>query len=396
MADDDGTPILRPREERGRFSVARLARQWYVALESRRLRRGPVAVTVLGLPLVLFRDGSGRPAALLDRCPHRNVPLSLGAVEGGGLQCAYHGWRFAADGACAHLPARAEGPEGAAARAAPRGVDFPCREQQGFVWVWPTARAEPGGEPAVEPYRIPGLETAGYAVGRLAYELDGTLHAVLENILDVPHTAFLHRGLFRSPERTREIEVVVRRTAAGAEAEFLGEERPRGLAGRLLAPGGGTVTHVDRFLLPSIAQVEYGLGPRTHLIATHLLTPVGDHRTAGHLVVAARLPFPAWLVRGLFRAVALRLLEQDRRMLRAQDANVRRFGGERFASTETDLLGGHIWALLRRAERREREGPAGGASGDSDGLVTGAPGGGPGAGPEETGPAVERRIRMRV
>ena len=54
---------------------------WYVACFSRHLRARPVARTVGGTPLALFRDGLGRPRAVLDRCPHRNVPLSYGTVR---------------------------------------------------------------------------------------------------------------------------------------------------------------------------------------------------------------------------------------------------------------------------------------------------------------------------
>ena len=42
-------------------------------------------------------------------------------------------------------------------------------------------------------------------------------------------------------------------------------------------------------------------------------------------------------------------------MLAEQTASVRRFGSERYTSTELDLLGNGIWRLLRRAERAEAE-----------------------------------------
>jgi phenylpropionate dioxygenase-like ring-hydroxylating dioxygenase large terminal subunit len=372
---------------RGRFSVVRLARQWYVAVESRRVRRRPVAVTVLGLPMALFRDARGSPVAFLDRCPHRNVPLSMGRLRVGELQCVYHGWRFACDGRCVEAPGLADTAAPASFGRQPGRVEvepasrrsatvFPCAEQDGFIWV----RPEPGapGDPAAEPpYRIPGVDAPGWGTGRLSYEIEAPLHATLENILDVPHTAYLHGGLFRRPHRRREIEVIVRRRSDRVEAEYVGEARPSGLAGWVLAPRGGEVRHFDRFLLPSIAQVEYSLGQRSHLIATHLLTPVDDWRTRGFLVMAAKLPIPVWLVRGAFRAVALQLLRQDRAILKAQAENVRRFGGERFTSTEVDVLGSHIWWLLRRAERQEQ------------GLA-------PEPGGEEAASESERRIRMRV
>jgi hypothetical protein len=39
--------------------------------------------------------------------------------------------------------------------------------------------------------------------------------------------------------------------------------------------------------------------------------------------------------------------------MKAQSRNIDRFGGERFASTDLDLLGAAIWRLLRQAERAE-------------------------------------------
>ena len=56
---------------------------WYAAALARELRDRPLGRTVRGRPLVLFRTGDGRPAALADRCPHRNVPLSLGRCRDG-------------------------------------------------------------------------------------------------------------------------------------------------------------------------------------------------------------------------------------------------------------------------------------------------------------------------
>lgn len=35
---------------------------------------------------------------------HRKVPLSEGRIEGGGLQCGYHGWIFGSDGRPTHIP----------------------------------------------------------------------------------------------------------------------------------------------------------------------------------------------------------------------------------------------------------------------------------------------------
>jgi phenylpropionate dioxygenase-like ring-hydroxylating dioxygenase large terminal subunit len=327
--------------------VVHLGDQWFPLAASRELGERPLARALHGVPIVLFRGRDGAPAALVDRCPHRNVPLSLGRCAGGVLECGYHGWRFDGTGACLAVPGLA----GDAGRGAGRGADaHPAVERDGLVWVWST----PGPSPsAAEPFRFPHLADPRYTTVRHTQRLVGTVHAAVENALDVPHTAFLHGGLFRTPRRRSVVEVALRRGVDRAEAEYVGEPRPTGLLGRILAPGGGTVEHVDRFVLPCIAQVEYRLGLESHLVATTAFTPEADDAVRLFSAVSFRLPLPGWLVRPFVAPLALRVLAQDARMLAAQIGNVRRFGGERFAHTELDVLGPHVWHLLRRAARGE-------------------------------------------
>src|SRR5438270_11894608 len=78
---------------------------WYVASFSADLSTAkPLARVVCGTPLALFRATGDQAVAVLDRCPHRNVPLSCGAVRDGLPECCYHGWRFDAAGACRTVP----------------------------------------------------------------------------------------------------------------------------------------------------------------------------------------------------------------------------------------------------------------------------------------------------
>jgi hypothetical protein len=193
----------------------------------------------------------------------------------------------------------------------------------------------------------------GYSIVYAQLDFPGTLHATLENALDVPHTAFLHGGLFRSPGSTNRIECRITRDQSGVECQYIGEPAPTGLVGKLLAPSGGVTTHYDRFLMPSTAQVEYRIGERSHLIATNVLTPVTDFLTRMYAIVAFRLPIPGALIRPAVEPVIRRILRQDAEMLALQTANIRRFGGERYTSTEIDVLGPHIWHLLKMAERGE-------------------------------------------
>lgn len=340
---------MAPPATRGHFSVVRLADGWFVACTSGELRQRPIARVIQGTPLVLFRDRDGRPCALLDRCPHRNVPLSLGALRDGQLECAYHGWRFDGTGTCRAIPGLCGPAEGKGRRA----PSYACIEQQGYVWVY----ASPDTTPARAPWRIACADDARYTTVRRMFRVAGTVHAVIENALDVPHTAFLHGGLFRTAEKKNEIEVVVRRFGDHVEAEYLGEPAPRGLAGRVLAPKGGVVQHFDRFHLPSIAEVEYRLGDDSHLIVTSLCTPVSDFETMLYAVVTFRLPVPHWLLCPFLTPVATHIFRQDARILAQQTATVRRFGGEQYVSTEIDVLGPQILRLLLQAQRGERPPP---------------------------------------
>jgi phenylpropionate dioxygenase-like ring-hydroxylating dioxygenase large terminal subunit len=135
-------------------SVARMTDYWYVACRSKRLGRRPRAATVLGTPLVLFRGQNGQVGALLDRCPHRNAPLSAGRVVGDRLQCGYHGWEFGCGGVCEKIPGLIEPGEmrGRSATA------FPVRDQQGLIWVW----MNPERVPTPSPYWLPHLDDARY------------------------------------------------------------------------------------------------------------------------------------------------------------------------------------------------------------------------------------------
>ena len=137
------------------------------------------------------------------------------------------------------------------------------------------------------------------------------------------------------------------------EAEYIGEPAPRGLAARLVAPGGGIVQHFDRFILPSIGQVEYRLGDDSHFLITSLCTPVSEFDTRLYADVSFRTPLPGWLLKTVLMPFAMKIFRQDVEILAAQTESIERFGGEQYVSTEIDVLGGAIWRLLKAAERGE-------------------------------------------
>jgi vanillate O-demethylase monooxygenase subunit len=64
-----------------------LRNAWYIGAWADELGDKPLARRICGDPVVLFRDGSGEAAALVDRCCHRAAPLHLGSLVEAGIQC---------------------------------------------------------------------------------------------------------------------------------------------------------------------------------------------------------------------------------------------------------------------------------------------------------------------
>jgi phenylpropionate dioxygenase-like ring-hydroxylating dioxygenase large terminal subunit len=317
---------------------------WYVLGTSAEVLKGakPLRRTLYSDPIVLWRGDDGVAVAMLDRCPHRDVPLSFGCVKTNHIQCAYHGWEFDKTGACKRVPSLLSEPDKQARRA---GV-HPLREQQGFIWVW----ADRESAPDCEPYSFRFADRTDYIVVRQTVRAKAGLHAVAENALDVPHTAFLHGGLFRNDatERNR-ITCVLRRTDDMAECEYIGEPRPEGIVAKILSPSGGVVTHFDRFHMPCVVEVEYSIGDENHIVNAAALTPVEDHLTDLYSVVALKTRIPGFILKPVVLPLALRIFQQDAVVLELQTESMRHFGSAKYVSTEVDLLGPHILRLLHRA-----------------------------------------------
>jgi phenylpropionate dioxygenase-like ring-hydroxylating dioxygenase large terminal subunit len=342
---------FRPPETRPHTSVFHVPNAWYVVSEASALTTRPVAFTLLGVPLVVFRTEGGTPVALLDRCPHRNVPLSCGKVRGEHIECAYHGWQFDREGVCRAIPGLIGEATHERGRRAPA---YPTMERDGWIWVWASTETTP----TEAPFAFPRVEGAGWTTVDRRVSAPGTLHATLENALDVPHTAFLHGGLFRTEKTRNPIDATIRRYHDRAEVEYVGEPRPTGLVGRILSPSGGTVVHFDRFFLPGIAQVEYRIGDENHFLVTAAGTPVGEFETLLFARIQFRTRLPGALLKPILEPIALRIFAQDSRMLSAQTELIQRFGGEQFESTEIDFIGPHIYRLLRDAERGQLSAPS--------------------------------------
>src|SRR5205085_1356447 len=81
--------------------------------------------------LVAFRDSSGAPGLVTERCPHRGASMFFGRNEDNGLRCVYHGWKFGRDGRCVDMPS--EPPE-SNFKSRIRITAYPCVDRAGLNW----------------------------------------------------------------------------------------------------------------------------------------------------------------------------------------------------------------------------------------------------------------------
>ena len=157
---------------------------WTPIARSADLGDGPLARVVAGQPIVLFRTAEREPVALLDRCPHRRVKLSIGSrTPAGSLRCAFHGWEFGAEGRCLRIPL-VQNPRCEAVRA----TAFPCVELGGLVWLF-TGVAE--ANQASAPWVPESLLVDGWGS---VYEQSWSVHwsRAVQTMLDVAHIPFVH------------------------------------------------------------------------------------------------------------------------------------------------------------------------------------------------------------
>jgi phenylpropionate dioxygenase-like ring-hydroxylating dioxygenase large terminal subunit len=293
----------------------RLRRAWLPALPLSRLASGAVRVDLGERSLAVFRDGAGRARAVLDRCPHRGARLSLGRVTGGQLACPYHGWTFDGDGRCVAIPSLADGaevPEGC------RVPAVPCREADGYAWVWLD------GEPEGEPPPIPGFAAHRWVQG--TSELAVPLPRAMENGLDWCHAVFTHRwthGQFYATLLYGAVDQGIEVVRAPDRIEVRGPLGPDG------APVGLQTVLTAR--LPNRIEVETLGTPRR--IVLHFV-PLGPDRCRLEWMMSRIWPFGRRLV---YRGETL-VFRQDRVVLESLAS-----GGER--NVPADLPG--LW--LRRA-----------------------------------------------
>src|SRR6266852_5009836 len=268
-----------------------LRNAWYVAAWSDDLEDGQLfGRTILKQPIVFYRKSDGKVAALQDRCPHRFAPLHMGkVVHGDRIQCPYHGLEFDASGACALNPHGQNIPSRLRVRS------FPVTEKHKAIWIWM-------GERAPDLSKVPDFSVLDnvpemHATKRDRLTIRANYELIIDNLLDLSHTSFLHEGILGNSDTVESAitveqdgdDVLVGRHAQNATAPGLFA---------ILMPS--APERVDKFtrmrwMAPSNLRLLTGIcmpgaipesGTGYHAI--HMLTPESD-KTTHYFFTAVRV-----------------------------------------------------------------------------------------------------------
>lgn len=324
---------------------------WYLAAFADELATGRMlARTLLGEPLVFFRQPDGTIAALADRCPHRFAPLSAGKLcdHGASVECGYHGLRFDEHGACVHNP-HGEGniPKAARVKA------YLAHETNGMIWWW---AGEPGTADASlipDCSQIVGAPrdatVRGYLPTACHYQL------LVDNILDLTHADYLHAGSLGSGALSRCRPQVEELSERSVRISWIssGDRAPPAFDSHLRRPEQLTDQWTEvTWYAPSLMQLRVGatlLGePReqgVEAMTWHIATPETTERTHYWYWSTRNFAISPAANAAIGPVIEHAFSQQDKPMLEAQQ---RRIGGRDFWSLAPVLLPGDAAAVRVR------------------------------------------------
>ena len=160
-------------------------RGWMMVATSEEVTQEPLQRDLLGRRLAMYRGAQGQAVVMDAFCPHMGASLAAGGtVEGDNIICPFHGWQFAPNGKCVHIPYTQTIPKRAEVRA------FQTQEVNGMVFIW---HDEEQGEPHYNvpdqpEYQDPTWET--WTMKHLVFRIPP--REVVDNIADKMHFPVVH------------------------------------------------------------------------------------------------------------------------------------------------------------------------------------------------------------
>ncbi len=324
---------------------------WYAVATTEEVGRSPLARTVLGQRVVLYRATDGRAVALADRCAHRPVPLSNGEVAGDDIVAAYTGFRYDPDGQCVAVPTQTQVPFGASVHA------YPVHDDGTFVWIWPgdLRLASRRSVPHTSWLRDDAWGSFGQA-----WETRSSLRLMHDNFADITHVALVDPDIAPPAllDTPPPLEVQVTETTVSFfrdfppaavstwHAELLGlspdSEMPQREEGSFVTPG----LWVDRW------SVELPGGGQARFVFTHALTPVSETVTR-HVWRVSRDFATSAAANGTLVPIFERYYARVRAALETMQTMLDEDGQRPEVRLAADVAGSHVHRIMARMVAEE-------------------------------------------
>jgi nitrite reductase/ring-hydroxylating ferredoxin subunit len=239
-----------------RFPYPAYPNGWFRVSYSSELSAGEVlSLHYFGRELILFRSEEGTARVFDAYCPHLGAHLGHGGkVEGDGIRCPFHAWRFDGSGTCVEVPYAKRIPPMAKLK------PWPVCEKNGVVFVYHHDRGEP---PAYDVPELPQLGSDDWSVPENRFwKIRSRWLDMNENCVDQVHFKYIH-GTPTIPKATVDVDGHIFRVH-----NVLKMTTPRGDVE-------GTLTTTDHG--PGLQVVEITGGIDTLMLNT--ATPIDEETT---------------------------------------------------------------------------------------------------------------------
>jgi phenylpropionate dioxygenase-like ring-hydroxylating dioxygenase large terminal subunit len=320
-----------------------LVNHWYAAGQAKLFKvEKVVLITIFEKPIVVWRLKDGSLSALLDRCIHRNAPLSEGKVINSCLVCPYHGWTYDHEGQCVEIPSEGDHNE----RIPHKGVEsFPIKEAYGLIWVWMGKNKVP----TEEPFAMPIMKDLGWHSYYMETTFNNNVTDLVENFMDVPHTVFVHKGWFRDRKKIC-IKANIERTTNSVLVTYDQPNDAIGFSKWLANPKGLPMRHTDNFYMPNITRVDYIFGEEERgFIITSTCTPIRPFETKVYTLISYKFGWMTPVARLGLAAYTRKVINQDVWIMDVHGKNIKKFGGADYNSTQCDYMHVYIESLREKA-----------------------------------------------
>jgi phenylpropionate dioxygenase-like ring-hydroxylating dioxygenase large terminal subunit len=263
----------------------------------------PTKVTLKNKNYAVWKSLSSNEIHIVpDQCRHRGASLSDGKLSNDGcVVCPYHGWKTNSskviqpwDG-----PTEYTTPE------------FIVKEQDGFVWARPWGlHGLHGLHNFIDPPSVPNLNINGFHSACFETEIEQCAQLIIENGIDPSHASWVHAnglGFGTVDEEPRN----VKHTENTIEFDYI----PNRYALTSQLFGITNTKNFHTFVVPYTTWSDVILANGKKLMTFVTLLPMTDTRTKMFVVFSQNFGVPS----ELFVAMGKEIVEQDRKILEAQD-----------------------------------------------------------------------------